>query len=116
MQDNSKILGKVVRQARIDRGLSQEKLAEALGMDARTILGIESGRGNPKYDTIYALINFLDIPSDSIFHPDIMVENPLLNSLLIELHDCTEEEVKVIRPAIRYLREIVRNANMKTEQ
>ena len=47
-----KKLGKAVKDARTKRGLSQEKLAEILNLDSRTILNIEAGRGNPKFEIL----------------------------------------------------------------
>ncbi len=67
MHDIKQILAKAVRNARLERGLSQEKLAEILGLDTRTILNIEAGRGNPKFDKLYTLITYLKIPTDTIF-------------------------------------------------
>ncbi len=39
MQDIKQILAKTVRDARLERGLSQEKLAEILGFDTPCVLG-----------------------------------------------------------------------------
>ena len=64
MHDIKQILAIAVREARTELGLSQEKLAETLNMDTRTILNIEAGRGNPKYDKLYPLITYLKIPAD----------------------------------------------------
>jgi len=61
MHDIKQILAIAVREARTELGLSQEKLAETLNMDTRTILNIEAGRGNPKYDKLYPLITYLKI-------------------------------------------------------
>ena len=47
MQDIKQNLANAVREARTELGLSQEKLAEILNLDQRTILNIEAGRGNP---------------------------------------------------------------------
>lgn len=44
MQDMKQALADAVRTARTELGLSQEKLAENLGLDTRTILIIEAGR------------------------------------------------------------------------
>ena len=45
MQDIKQNLANAVREARTELGLSQEKLAEILNLDQRTILNIEAGRG-----------------------------------------------------------------------
>ena len=64
MHDIKQILAIAVREARTELGLSQEKLAETLNMDTRTILNIEAGRGNPKYDKLYPL---MILPQLSVF-------------------------------------------------
>ena len=56
MQDIKQNLANAVREARTELGLSQEKLAEILNLDQRTILNIEAGRGNPKFEKLYPLI------------------------------------------------------------
>lgn len=58
-----------VREARTELGLSQEKLAETLNLDTRTILNIEAGRGNPKFEKLHPLITYLKIPANKIFYP-----------------------------------------------
>ena len=58
MQDNMKqALAIAVREARTELGLSQEKLAETLNLDTRTILNIEAGRGNPKFES--CILNYI---------------------------------------------------------
>lgn len=69
MQDIKQLLAIAVREARTELGLSQEKLAETLNLDTRTILNIEAGRGNPKFEKLYPLITYLKIPADKIFYP-----------------------------------------------
>ena len=50
MKSGKQNLAAAVREARTGLGLSQEKLAEILNIDSRTIRGIEAGRGNPKFE------------------------------------------------------------------
>ena len=71
MHDIKQILAIAVREARTELGLSQEKLAETLNMDTRTILNIEAGRGNPKFEKLYPLVRNLNISADRIFYPPI---------------------------------------------
>ena len=59
MQDMKQALANAVRTARTELGLSQEKLAENLGLDTRTILNIEAGRGNPKFEKLYPLPGYI---------------------------------------------------------
>lgn len=63
MNDAKQNLASAVREARTELGLSQEKLAEILNIDSRTILNIEAGRGNPKFEKLYPLITYLQVKS-----------------------------------------------------
>ena len=64
-------LGILIREAREKAGLTQYELSEELGLGDKTILNIENFRGNPKFDSLYPLVNFLKIPGDKLFYPDI---------------------------------------------
>ena len=91
MHDIKQILAIAVREARTELGLSQEKLAETLNMDTRTILNIEAGRGNPKYDKLYPLITYPKI-----------------------LNDCTEQEAADLLPMVRYLLDLLHKQDHPT--
>ena len=115
MQDIKQNLANVVREYRTELGLSQEKLAEILNLDQRTILNIEAGRGNPKFEVLYPLITYLRIPADNIFYPDSNDQKPNLQKLLTMLNDCTEQESNALLPMMRYLLDLLRNKNHSTE-
>ncbi len=108
MHDIKKILGNTVREYRTDMGLSQEKLAEILNLDQRTILNIEAGRGNPKFEVLYPLITYLKIPADKIFYPGVGNPTPELQKLLTSLSDCSEQEAEELFPLIHDLLKILR--------
>lgn len=61
--DAKQNLAPAVRQARVELGLSQKKLAKILNIDSRTILNIEAGRGNPKFEKLCPLLTYLKIPT-----------------------------------------------------
>ena len=108
MQDIKQVLADVVRESRTKLGLSQEKLAEHLGLDTRTILNIEAGRGNPKFEILYPIITYLKIPADTIFYPDSENEQPNLQRLLTTLKDCTDQEADALLPMVRYMLDLLR--------
>ncbi|MCL4417348.1 MAG: helix-turn-helix domain-containing protein [Actinobacteria bacterium] len=53
--------GENVRKLRKERGLSQEKLAEMIKRDPRTVVAIESGKRNPTLNTIHKIAQALKI-------------------------------------------------------
>ena len=108
MQDIKQNLAIAVREARTELGLSQEKLAEILNIDSRTILNIEAGRGNPKFEKLYPIITYLKIPTDTIFYPENKTKQPNLQRLLTALQDCTEQEASDLMPVVLYLLKLLR--------
>ncbi|WP_286082362.1 helix-turn-helix transcriptional regulator [Parablautia intestinalis] len=108
MQDIKQVLADAVRESRTKLGLSQEKLAEHLGLDTRTILNIEAGRGNPKFEILYPIVTYLKIPADTIFYPDSKSEQPNLQRLLTTLKDCTDQEADALLPMVRYMLDLLR--------
>lgn len=115
MQDNMKqALAIAVREARTELGLSQEKLAETLNLDTRTILNIEAGRGNPKFEKLHPLITYLKIPANKIFYPASTNQQPNLQKLLTLLNGCTEQEAADLLPMVRYLLDLLRKQDHPT--
>jgi transcriptional regulator with XRE-family HTH domain len=53
-------LGDAIRRLRLERGLSQEQLAERAGTDLTQIGGIERGVRNPSYTTLVRLAAALE--------------------------------------------------------
>lgn len=102
------ILAIAVREARTELGLSQEKLAEVLNMDTRTILNIEAGRGNPKFEKLCPLITYLKIPADRIFYPTAAKQKANLQKLQTLLNDCSEQEAENLLPMVRYMINLLR--------
>ena len=47
------IVGLAIRQARIDRGVTQAQLAKDLGVSRQWLIEIERGTGNPSYETLF---------------------------------------------------------------
>ena len=58
-----------LRAARARQHLTQRALAEKLHMSVRTIIEIELGRSNPRFETV-ALLAELNISLDAIVFPD----------------------------------------------
>lgn len=61
-----KVLGAQVRELRLVRQLSQEGLAEELGMSTRYLAGIERGERNLTLDSVDALAEQLGVEAQSL--------------------------------------------------
>lgn len=54
-------IGKKIRALRLERGLSQEKLAEFVDMSREHISCLERGKNLASIETLYLLANFFEI-------------------------------------------------------
>lgn len=62
-----KRVGKRIKQRREELGMTQEQLAEKLGVAVNYISTIERGASFPRYEKLVMLINGLETSADSIF-------------------------------------------------
>lgn len=103
MNHNREILGDVVRTTRKSRHLSQEALAERIGVCKRTIIDIESNTGNPKFEILFPLVRELDLPLYQVFYPEVEENSELKNVLMQEVSSCSEYEMRVILSVVKSL-------------
>ncbi len=102
-------LGDVVRTTRKSRHLSQEALAEKIGVCKRTIIDIENNTGNPKFEILYLLVRELDLPLCQVFYPEMAEDLKIRNVLFQELNTCSEYEIKIILSLVKGLRSTLEN-------
>jgi putative transcriptional regulator len=61
------VVGNTVRQRRRDRGLSQQELAQAMGVSRQTINSIEGGRYVPSLGLAIGLARFFTSAVEEVF-------------------------------------------------
>ncbi|MFG1412732.1 helix-turn-helix transcriptional regulator [Xanthobacter sp. VTT E-85241] len=66
MVDAQHVLGANVRRCRLAIGLSQEEVAERMGVDRAYVSGLESGRRNPTLTTIWAIAQALGVEMSTL--------------------------------------------------
>lgn len=94
MQEAKINLGKVVRIARKRKRITQDYLAEKVGVQPRTILEIENGRGNPRFENLFVMVRLLDIAPNDIFNYDCGLAQDT-EQLFQELSSFSEEEQRM---------------------
>ena len=65
--DIDKVLGEVFKEYRVKNKLTQEKIAEKLGISVKYISRIENGTGGVKVETLVNYMNILGITPNVIF-------------------------------------------------
>ena len=104
MNQSVNALGSAVRTTRKSKHLSQEALAEKIGVCKRTIIDIENFSGNPKFEILCPLVRELDLPLYQVFYPETKENPELENMILKELSGCSDYELKVILSVIKSLK------------
>lgn len=101
---NLKAIGTRIKEAREAKGLTQEQLAETVGLSSTHISVIERGVKAPKLETFVEIANALDVTSDSL------LLDVLDNSLQITSTELSEQikrlppkEQRKILKAVRVL-------------
>ena len=64
------LVGRNVRRARIEQGLTQEELAERAGTSQFYISSLEAGRRNPTVETVVALAQALGVDYLDLLRPN----------------------------------------------
>ena len=73
--DIDKVLGEIFKEYRLKNNLTQEKIAEKLGISVKYISRIENGTGGVKVETLVNYMNILCISPNVIFDKLIVNEN-----------------------------------------
>ena len=98
------LLGKTIKQARMDKHLTQEKLAEMTEITPIHLKLIESGKRKPSVSVLFELAKILDFSVDSIIK-GINTANDtadILNTdILYLLQKCTPAELRLIADIIK---------------
>ena len=107
-------IGKKIKQARIDKKMTQEELGKIVGVQKSAIAKYESGRVvNIKRSTLQKIASALNIrPSELVFedspkesasfHVKVISDVELMNSLK-DYYKLQSEEQKIVRDLIRSL-------------
>ncbi|MGI6622873.1 MAG: helix-turn-helix transcriptional regulator [Clostridiaceae bacterium] len=105
MKLDVKLLGAAIKNARMEKKITQEQLAEMVGITSIHLKQLESGRRKPSIDVLYALSRTLNISVDSIFFPERTDGRDLQNKIERSLSNCSLHELKVIYTTISAMTE-----------
>ncbi len=67
MADTKKLIGARIKELRKQAGLTQERLAETVGMDSRHLSRLETGKHFPSLDSLERIAEALNVPLAEFF-------------------------------------------------
>lgn len=90
--DIKKLLGRRIKELRTKKGLTQEKLAELVGVGERNLSKIECGNNFVTSETLTNILNALEVEPDELFHFQHLrnieeLKNELINAIINEKVD-----------------------------
>ena len=96
-------IGTTIRQLRQEQDITQEQLADALGITSRAVSQWENGRTAPDISQLPALANFFDVTTDRLLGVDIARKEEEIRKILKKVNDF--EELGDHESSAKYLRE-----------
>lgn len=67
MNEIKRFFGQNLKRIRTERGFTQEKLSERIGINQRQLTRIETGRSFPSFATLDSICNVLGVPANVLF-------------------------------------------------
>ena len=92
-----KDIGQRIKEKRIEKGLTQEKLSELVNIGPSHMSHIESGSTVPSFEVFISFLNALNCSADELLRREVATAKPLLNSWLSDIiADCDNTETKIL--------------------
>ena len=95
-----------LRAARLNRKLTQEELAEKVGLSLRYITSLESSKKKPSFITLFKLVRFLGLDVNKIFYPENAgneAEDTPVARLSRLLLQCDDREIRALTAQVEAL-------------
>lgn len=95
-------VGRRIREARKECGLTQKKLADIVGMDPKYLSRIENGHSGISRELLVKIGNELDKSLDYFYidDPNVKPENGMNAEIALKLRKCSHKQLLVISDLI----------------
>ena len=101
MSSGNKVFGKRIKELRERKKLTQERLAEKVGLDLQTISRIETGYYFTSFENLEKLANALDVTMADLFNfGHLKTKEELIKEINTELSASSEKDVQRIHKLI----------------
>ncbi len=100
MKLDKEIIGKKIRQIRIEKGISQEALSEKIDISPRHMCTIENGNSFPSIETFVRIAQILDIDINEFFNLSPNTNDALREEIYNLIQTSTIKELYLIKDII----------------
>lgn len=117
MQIDYKALGIRIRQKRIEKRMTQDSLADIVGITSPHLSNIETGKTKVSLPTLIAISNALSVSPDRLLCDNIISAQIIFEEEAKELfEDCDEYEVRMLVDMLKSLKDILRKSRKVQNQ
>lgn len=95
MQEFKKALGKKIQQFRKNKKLTQENLAELIGIEVPSLSNIETGKYAPSIDTLQKLSEVLEVKPWEFYYFEELSDSEMKNEIIKAL-DTNQKLIRII--------------------
>jgi len=98
-------IGQRIRKIRKARNLSQENLAEQVGISVTHMSHIETGNTKLSLQVLVNLANVLEVRTDDLLYSQPSMErNMSMEGIIHQLSGCTNVQIKVIEDVVKAMK------------
>lgn len=113
MELDFKSIGKRIKIARIKCNITQETLANKIGITPQHVSNIETGNSSVSLPTLVAIANLLKVSVDELLCDTILISKQIFEKEAKELFsDCNEYEIRVLVDILKATKQSLRNVKM----
>ena len=101
-------MGPIFKKYRLDAKRTQDEVAEKVGITTRFLMALENEEKRPSLDILLRLVDVLNIPGDTILHPQLQTIDGEDEQLIRMMMRLNSRDKQVIRSAILSMLETYR--------
>lgn len=113
MELDFKAIGKRIKIARINQNITQETVADKIGVTPQHVSNIETGNSSVSLTTLVAIANLLKVPADELLCDTILISKPVFEKEAKELFsDCNDYEIRVLVDVLKATKASMRTVKL----
>ena len=104
-------LGPMIKQCRMQAGLTQAELAFAIGCSEEHLSRIENGRKTISFDALVRLTRLFGVSADALLSSTVpQTFDPYMTAISVHLQNCTEKEKRLFLELLKICKQLMERA------
>lgn len=113
MELDYKAIGKRIKIARIKKNLTQEAIADKIGITPQHVSNIETGNASVSLTTLVAIANTLTVSVNDLLCDTVLISKAVFEKEAKELfEDCNEYEIRVLVDVLKTTKQSLRTVKL----